>query len=113
MVRVKNRLSAILASVAAVFAVQALPAVEHPKPGVGPNARYATDAYPGFDTEKETISPERKEPRWFSFITGPKRSNAREQIEYCAELMAERDYSKARKQLDALVREWPTSPEAP
>ncbi|MBQ2630404.1 MAG: tetratricopeptide repeat protein, partial [Kiritimatiellae bacterium] len=103
----------IFAAALAAAVPSSLPAVEHPKPGVGPNARYATDAYPGFDTEKETISPERKEPRWFSFITGPKRSNAREQIEYCAELMAERDYSKARKQLDALVREWPTSPEAP
>ena len=86
---------------------------DRPVSADGLDAGYATDAYPGFDTEKETISPERKEPRWFSFITGPKRSNAREQIEYCAELMAERDYSKARKQLDALVREWPTSPEAP
>ena len=110
---VKSIETIIFAAALAAAVPSSLPAVEHPKPGVGPNARYATDAYPGFDTEKETISPERKEPRWFSFITGPKRSNAREQIEYCAELMAERDYSKARKQLDALVREWPTSPEAP
>lgn len=101
------------AAAAVLLAVQALPAADHPLPGVGSNARYATDAYPGFDNEKEATNPERKEPRWFSFFTGPKRGNAREQIEYCAELMAERDYSGARRQLDALVREWPTSPEAP
>ncbi|MBO7683095.1 MAG: hypothetical protein J6T51_00025 [Kiritimatiellae bacterium] len=110
----ENRLHANLAPAAALLAVLALPAAaDHPTPGVGPNARYATDAYPGFDNEKETVSPERKEPRWFSFLTGPKRGSPREQIEYCAELMAERDYPKARRQLDALVREWPTSPEAP
>lgn len=74
---------------------------------------HATDAYPGFDSEKEILSPERKTPRWFSFITGPSRDNAKDQFAYCEELMADGSWSKARRQLDALVREWPTSPEAP
>lgn len=86
-----------------------------PGPGLGPGAngaRYATDAYPGFDDEDEMIKPERKEPKWFSFINGPNRDNARDQMAYCVELIRDGNYSKARKQLDALVREWPTAPEA-
>ena len=87
---------------------------EHPAPGMGsPGMRYATDYYPGFENDKDATSPERKEPRWFAFINGPNRTNATEQLEYCDGLLAAGDWSKARKQLDALVREWPTSPEAP
>ena len=87
---------------------------EPPTPGMGsPGMRYATDYYPGFENDKDAISPERKEPRWFAFINGPNRTNATEQLEYCDGLLAAGDWSKARKQLDALVREWPTSPEAP
>jgi len=103
-------------SVLAVGLIPAVPAVDHPTPGASPGvngARYATDAYPGFDDEDEMIKPERKEPRWFSFITGPSRETAKDQLAYCVELIREGSYSKARRQLDALVREWPTSPEAP
>jgi len=106
-----------LTAFAAVVAPCAFAFGEHPAPGTPIGAqtgtRYATDAYPGFDSEKEIVSPERKTPRWFSFITGPNRDSAEEQFAYCQELMAEGSWSKARRQLDALVREWPTSPEAP
>ena len=102
---------------AAVVAPCAFAFGEHPASGtpIGPGTgtRYATDAYPGFDSEKEIVSPERKTPRWFSFITGPSRDNAKDQFAYCQGLMAEGSWSKARRQLDALVREWPTSQEAP
>jgi len=81
--------------------------------GPGPGTRYATDQYPGFDREEEIVSPSRKEPRWFSWINGPNRDNATEQFAYCQGLMTEGNYSKAAKHLDALVREWPTAPEAP
>lgn len=81
--------------------------------GPGPGVRYATDAYPGFDSEESIVSPERKEPKWFAWINGPNRETASEQFAYCGDLVAQEDYAKARKQLDALVREWPTSPEAP
>ena len=90
--------------------------VDTPRPGLGPGAngaRYATDAYPGFDSEDEMIKPERKEPKWFAFINGPNRGNAADQMAYCVELIRDGNFSKARKHLDALVREWPTSPEAP
>ena len=106
-----------LSAFAAAIAPCALALGEHPAAGtpIGPgtSTRYATDAYPGFDSEKEIVSPERKTPRWFSFITGPSRDSAEAQFAYCQELMAEGSWSKARRQLDALVREWPTSPEAP
>ena len=109
----KIALLALAAAVApCVFAFGEHPAANTPI-GSQTGTRYATDAYPGFDNEKEIVSPERKTPRWFSFITGPSRDNARDQFAYCQELMADGSWSKARRQLDALVREWPTSPEAP
>ena len=85
------------------------------QPGLGPglpNARYATDAYPGFDSEEDNVKPERKEPRWFSFVFGPGRENAADQYAYCQELVRDENWSKACRELDALVREWPTAPEA-
>ena len=75
--------------------------------------RYATDAYPGFDNESNIINPSRKTPRWFSFITGPSCQNAAEQWAYCSNLVQGGSIRRACRQLDALVREWPTSPEAP
>ena len=106
-----------LSALSTVLAPCALAFGEHPAPGAGTvpqsGVRYATDAYPGFDDEKEIVSPERKTPRWFSFITGPSRDNVKDQFAYCKELMSEGDWSKARRQLDALVREWPTAQEAP
>lgn len=80
-------------------------------PGAG--TRYATDAYPGFDSDKDTLSPERKEPRWFAFVNGPKCDNAADQFAYAQSLEAEEKWSKAAKAYDALVREWPASEEAP
>lgn len=75
-------------------------------------ARYATDAYPGFDDYEENTSPQRKKPRWFSFFTGPERSSPAEQMAYCRELLSEESWSEAADELDALVRNWPTAPEA-
>ena len=84
-------------------------------PGVspGPGIRYATDAYPGFDSEDELLKPSRKEPRWFGWINGPKKDTAAEQFKYAASLESEESWKGAKKAYDALVREWPTSPEAP
>jgi len=80
-------------------------------PGSINNARFATDAYPGFDSEKE-FKPERKEPKWFAFINGPDCEDASAQMAHCRALESESKWAKAAKQYDALVREWPTSPEA-
>lgn len=103
-----------LALTAALLASTA-PAQSANPAGIGPGyagARYATDAYPGFDSQDEVIKPERREPRWFSFITGPNRENATDQFAYCQELVGDGNFKKAAKQLDALVRNWPTAPEA-
>lgn len=100
---------------AAVFAAAAVAQAQSASPSLGPNyngARYATDAYPGFDSEDEIVKPERREPKWFSFITGPKKDSAAEQMAYCQELVADGSFSKAAKELDNLVRNWPTAPEA-
>ena len=103
---------AIVLSVAALWCSLAAVAVS---PGVspGPGIRYATDAYPGFDSEDELLKPSRKEPRWFGWINGPKKDTAAEQFKYAASLEAEESWKAAKKAYDALVREWPTSPEAP
>ena len=79
----------------------------------GTNARYATDAYPGFDSEDDNLKPERKEPHWWWFMAGgPSRESAAAEFAFCQELVAEGEYSKACRQLDNLVRQWPTAPEA-
>ena len=70
---------AIVLAVAALWCSLAAVAVS---PGVspGPGIRYATDAYPGFDSEDELLKPSRKEPRWFGWINGPKKDTAAEQV---------------------------------
>ena len=55
----------LAASVWSAAAVAQSPSATPGAGGVG-NARYATDAYPGFDVEDENVKPERKEPRWFA-----------------------------------------------
>ncbi len=84
------------------------------QPGVspGPGARYATDMYPGFDSEGNMLSPSKKEPKLFSWWNGPAKESAAEQFAYAAELAAGGAWSKAAKAYDALVREWPTAKEA-
>ena len=114
---VKIKAKTIAAALAAALASGVAAAQDHPTPGAGygpqTGVRYATDAYPGFDSEKNVISPSRKTPRWFSFVYGPSKEDAKSQLSYCAGLIRAGDFSKARRQLDALVREWPASPEAP
>ena len=108
MANTKKLLAAALVLGCGTVAFAQLPALG---PG-GNGARYATDAYPGFDSEEDNVKPERKEPRWFSFITGPHCESAAEQFAYCQELVKDESWSRACRQLDALVREWPTAPEA-
>ncbi len=96
------------AALAVAASAQAVPPGTSPGPGV----RYATDAYPGFDSESELIKPSRKTPRWFHWLTGPKKDTVAEQFAYAAGLEAEEEWRDARKEYDALVREWPTAPEA-
>lgn len=84
-------------------------------PGSTPSAgtRYATDAYPGFDREEEIVASGKKDPRWFSWVNGPAKGNAADQLAYAQSCQAEKSWRAARRAYDALVREWPDSPEAP
>ena len=77
------------------------------------STRYATDAYPGFDRESEIVKDGKKTPRWFGWINGPKCATAAEQLAYAEECEANEEWRAARRGYDALVREWPTAPEAP
>jgi len=78
--------------------------------GVGGNSPYATDAYPGFDGLDDLPKPERREKSWFLHVA---RDTPSEQFAYAKELAVNNDFKKACKMCDALVREWPASPEAP
>ena len=80
--------------------------------GSGVDAKYATDAYPGFDSEDSIVKPSKKEPRLFAFIYGPKKDNPADQLEWARQCEAEGSWRAARIGYDALVREWPASPEA-
>ena len=98
----------ICAAPAALLAVSTDPV------GVAPGAgiRYATDAYPGFDHEKDILNPSRKEPSFFSWFFAPECDDAASQLKYCRELEAAGEWSKAASEYDALVKEWPAAPEA-
>ena len=74
------------------------------------NSPYATDAYPGFDGLDETKRPEKKDKSWFNWVD---RATPAEQYALAEELEAASSFRKARRACDALVREWPASPEAP
>lgn len=82
---------------------------------LGPNGetRYATDAYPAFDDVDAVIKPEKKTPRFFAFVNGPKKDDAASQFAWCQACELEGSASAAIKGYDALVREWPTAEEAP
>ena len=80
--------------------------------GWGGNSPYATDAYPGFDGLDDLPKPEKKETSWFWFLRA-KYDTPAEQMAYAQQMEAEGSLRAARRGYDALVREWPASPEAP
>lgn len=92
----------------------ALSAVSSDQVGVGsgPGIRYATDAYPGFDNEKDVINPSRKEPSFFTWFFAPECDDPVSQMQYCRSLEEAGRWSKAASEYDALVRQWPASAEA-
>ena len=78
----------------------------------GPGSRYATDAYPGFDSGEDLPKPEKKTPSWFSFFSSPAKDNASEQLSYARACEAAYEWRTARRAYDALVTYWPMAPEA-
>ena len=92
----------------------ALTAAVLAEPTMGPgSALYASDAFPGFDRIDSEIRPSKKTPRWFAWATGPKMTNAVEQLAWARSCSAMQSWGKAVRAYDALVRNWPTAPEAP
>ena len=48
----------------------------------GPGSWYATDAYPGFDSEAGILPRPRKEPGFFSWWSGPKFDTPERQLDW-------------------------------
>ena len=92
------------------FNLHAAPAKRVAGSGVGSNSPYATDAYPGFDGLDELPKPEKKDTSWFLHVS---RDTPAEQFAYAQQMEEEGSLRAARRGYDALVREWPASPEAP
>ncbi len=79
--------------------------------GLGSGASpYATDAYPGFDNLDDVEKPEKKDKSWFLSVS---RNSSEAQLAYAREEIALGSYRSGRRAYDALVREWPSSKEAP
>ena len=76
----------------------------------GADSYFATDAYPGFDGLDDLPVPEKKETSWFLHVS---RDTPAEQFAYAKDEEALGNLRTARRAYDALVREWPASPEAP
>ena len=93
-----------------LFSLHAAPAKRAAGSGVGSNSPYATDAYPGFDDLDTLPKPEKKETSWFLHVS---RDNPADQLAYAKRMEEEGSLRAARRGYDALVREWPASPEAP
>ena len=92
------------------FSLHAAPPNRVAGAGVGSNSPYATDAYPGFDDLDTLPKPEKKETSWFLHVS---RDNPADQLAYAQEMEEEGSMRAALRGYDALVREWPASPEAP
>lgn len=70
---------------------------------------YATDSFEGFEAlDADDRTPQKQKSFWYSV----KASTPAGQLEYAAKRAAEDRNKSARKAYEALVREWPTSPQA-
>lgn len=106
-----KRLTVIAA--VALLGATALNGAAGPAGSPSSTTRWATDAYPGFDREEEIVEGGKKTPRWFSWINGPSKVDATAQLAYAQECEESGSWWRARRAYDALIREWPSSPEAP
>lgn len=78
----------------------------------GPGTHYASDAYPGFDSDANILPQERKTPSFF-WWRKVKFDDPARQLEYARTLAAENSFSSAIVAYNALVAQWPLSSEAP
>lgn len=105
-----KRVALTMAAALALAAFAAPPARNVAGAANAGNSPYATDAYPGFDGLDDAKKPERREKSWWF---GVEKDTPAAQYEYAKSLEAEGDFKGAVKACDALVREWPSSEEAP
>ena len=70
----------LIASLALVAALPLAAGQTAAAEAINSGARYATDAYPGFDEVKESTHPEKKTPKWLSWLTGPKMEDSAAQF---------------------------------
>lgn len=78
----------------------------------GPGTHYATDAYPGFDSEAGILATPKKEPGIF-WWSGPKMETPADQLVWAKACEDDGSIRAARNAYEALVAQWPSSPEAP
>jgi outer membrane protein assembly factor BamD (BamD/ComL family) len=70
---------------------------------------YATDSFEGFDAlDQDKRIPQKEKSFWYSV----KYNDPQEQLDYAAKMEERGSLRTARKAYEALVREWPTSPQA-
>ncbi|MDD4102267.1 MAG: tetratricopeptide repeat protein [Kiritimatiellae bacterium] len=70
---------------------------------------YATDSFEGFESmEQDTRIPQKETSFWYSV----KHKEPQAQMDHAAQMEACGRYKTARKAYEALVREWPTTPQA-
>jgi len=75
----------------------------------GSTRGYATDSFEGFESfDVDDRTPQKKKSFWYSVDAATPAA----QLEYAAKLEAEGRSKAARKAYEALVREWPTAPQA-
>ncbi|MCQ2388931.1 MAG: outer membrane protein assembly factor BamD [Kiritimatiellae bacterium] len=105
-----KRLALATAAAMLAAAVWAAPGARVPGTGMGGASPFATDHYPGFEDLDAFDKPERRTPSWF---LGLEKDNAADQFAWAKRMEAEGSLRAARRGYDALVRQWPASPEAP
>ena len=110
--RLNSRLKSLAVALVAAAAAAYAPRLSAQSVGPGSH-RFATDAYPGFDSEEGVLRRPKKEPGIFSWWSGPKMDSPTAQLSWAREKESEGSWRSARRAYDALVAEWPSSPEAP
>ncbi len=94
--------ASLLAAAAALYG-------QSSRTGTGMNRGYASDTFDGFESfETDTRLPQKKTSFWFSTSA----ASPDKQLAYARAKEAAGAKSSARKGYEALVREWPTAPEA-
>jgi outer membrane protein assembly factor BamD (BamD/ComL family) len=103
MMHTKKLFLTALVAAASLFSAQAQSSY------MGSNQGYASDKFDGFEAiDQDTRLPQKSKSFWYSV----KEKTAPAQLAYAAKRAAEGKNKSARKAYEALIREWPTSPEA-